>query len=77
MFIDRWRHPAALLSVLATVQLAGLALFCKGFFPYKVYLPGFADADSLPPWPDGSFASPFTEPAFDRLAVVVVDALRK
>ncbi|KAF7723136.1 major facilitator super transporter protein [Apophysomyces ossiformis] len=60
---------------LALVQLAGLTLFCKGFFPYKIYLPGFASFESAPAWPNGDRTT-LIEPEFDRLVFVVVDALR-
>ncbi|KAI8642444.1 alkaline-phosphatase-like protein [Parasitella parasitica] len=56
---------------LASIQIAGIALFCKGFFPYKIYLPGYAgkgDQFSLHEHPP--------EPEFDRLVFVVIDALR-
>ncbi|KAI9317081.1 alkaline-phosphatase-like protein [Dichotomocladium elegans] len=70
-------QPPVLLSILAVTQLVGLALFARGFFPYKVYLPGFTDASQTPPWPDGSSQEPpIIEPQFDRLIFIVIDALR-
>lgn len=59
------------LVILACIQLVGIALFCKGFFPYKIYLPGYATQDDIP----SSFSH--NEPEFDRLVFVVIDALRK
>jgi hypothetical protein len=59
------------LAILACIQLFGIALFCKGFFPYKIYLPGYATKDDLP----SSFLH--NEPEFDRLVFIVIDALRK
>ncbi|OAD03797.1 GPI7, LAS21 protein, partial [Mucor lusitanicus CBS 277.49] len=53
------------------IQIAGIALFCKGFFPYKIYLSGYAargDHFSLHEQPQ--------EPEFDRLVFVLIDALR-
>ncbi|ORZ00867.1 alkaline-phosphatase-like protein [Syncephalastrum racemosum] len=63
---------------LVIIQLIGLALFCRGFFPYKVYLPGFATEEGLPPWPDSNQPGlpPIIEPEFDRLVLIVIDALR-
>lgn len=58
--------------LLALIQIAGIALFCKGFFPYKIYLSGYAargDQFSLHEQPQ--------EPEFDRLVFVLIDALRK
>ncbi|CAO0794966.1 unnamed protein product [Mucor circinelloides] len=57
--------------ILALIQIAGIALFCKGFFPYKIYLSGYAvrsDQFSLHEQPQ--------EPEFDRLVFVLIDALR-
>lgn len=64
---------------LAIAQLVGLALFCRGFFPYKVYFPGFATENGQPPWPyqDQAGLHPIIEPEFDRLVFIVIDALRK
>ncbi|RUP15914.1 LOW QUALITY PROTEIN: alkaline-phosphatase-like protein [Jimgerdemannia flammicorona] len=64
---------------LAAVQLAGLASFASGFFPYKVYLQGFATLQTdIPPLP--ALSDPELdlrlEPQFDRLVFMLVDALR-
>lgn len=53
------------ISLLALVQLLGILCFCKGFFPYKVYLSGYATQTYQ------------QEPEFDRLVFVLIDALRK
>ncbi|KAI8967243.1 alkaline-phosphatase-like protein [Mycotypha africana] len=58
------KRKAIHLSLLACLQLLGIALFCKGFFPYKVYLSGFADEVV------------HDAPQFDRLVFVLIDALR-
>ncbi|KAI8143540.1 hypothetical protein BJV82DRAFT_610803 [Fennellomyces sp. T-0311] len=72
------QQPPILLCLLAIVQLVGLAIFARGFFPYKIYLPGFANVTSAPPWPDASETrTALIEPEFDRLVFIVVDALRK
>jgi ethanolaminephosphotransferase len=60
------------LGLLALVQILGIALFCKGFFPYKVYLPGHATRADQP-----SSVELHNEPEFDRLVFVLIDALRK
>ncbi|ORX47161.1 alkaline phosphatase-like protein [Hesseltinella vesiculosa] len=67
-------HPPRLLYLflVGVVQLVGILLFVRGFFPYKTYLPGFVSpADLLP-----SSSHPVIEPEFDRLVFVVIDALR-
>lgn len=51
-------------GILAFVQILGLLCFCKGFFPYKVYLSGYSTQQAQ-------------EPQFDRLVFVLIDALRK
>ena len=72
------QQPQFLICLLAIIQILGLALFARGFFPYKVYLSGFANVTTAPPWPDASETHPtLTEPEFDRLVFIVVDALRK
>ena len=63
------------LLMLSAVQLAALLLFCKGFFPYKTYLPGFATTADAPEILSKTANS--NEPQFDRLVFVLVDALRK
>lgn len=65
------------LLMLSAVQLAALLLFCKGFFPYKTYLPGFATTAHAPPHLHNSDTTSSMEPEFDRLVFVLVDALRK
>ncbi|KAI9287339.1 hypothetical protein BC943DRAFT_319562 [Umbelopsis sp. AD052] len=62
------------LLMLSAVQLAALLLFCKGFFPYKTYLPGFATTADAPEI--FSKTADSNEPQFDRLVFVLVDALR-
>lgn len=49
-----------------TIHLAGLLLFCMGFFPSKVVLPGYGQFSS-----DDAF-----DPQFNKVIVMVVDALR-
>lgn len=77
--LHEWRKHTASLLTLAVIQLVGLGLFAKGFFPYKVYLSGFADVSSIPPWlgDDVPAQTNLIEPEFDRLVLIVIDALRK
>lgn len=70
-------QPLVILCLLAIVQLAGIALFARGFFPYKMYLPGFTNASQTPSWPNQSRDPLIIEPEYDRLVFMVVDALRK
>lgn len=82
MFLQNQRFY---LYVLAFIQIFGLLLFVKGFFPYKTYLSGFSTPNDAPPWlrqqpskvNDDILNPPIMEPEFDRLVFVVVDALRK
>ncbi|GAA5795555.1 hypothetical protein HPULCUR_000915 [Helicostylum pulchrum] len=60
------------ITILACIQIIGIALFCKGFFPYKIYLPGYATKDDIP----SSLKDLHNEPEFDRLVFIVIDALR-
>lgn len=53
------------------LQLIGLALFTKGFFPYKSILPGRSSFDDLPV----GYERP--EAQYDRLVFILVDALRR
>ncbi|CAM9276288.1 unnamed protein product [Lampetra planeri] len=71
---------ASLCVLCAVAQLVGLALFLAGFFPVRHSLPGHADPDRLPPEPGASNVTGSTpqalEPAFGRVVLVLVDALR-
>ncbi|CAM9011025.1 unnamed protein product [Wickerhamomyces anomalus] len=50
---------------LTVLQIAGLLIFCLGFFPSKVVLKGFGQFDN------GQY-----DPQFNKIVVMVVDALR-
>ncbi|KAI7864701.1 alkaline-phosphatase-like protein [Spinellus fusiger] len=63
------------LFALGVLQLLGLSLFSKGFFPYKQQLAGYASFETAPSSPHQSSSS-FIEPEFDRLVFVLIDALR-
>ncbi|KAJ2169375.1 major facilitator super transporter protein [Coemansia sp. RSA 562] len=81
----RWVYASAL-SVLLVVELVGLGLFAKGFFPYKKSIPGFAGREDQPMDIGRGLNAPATaqhnnsgvsaEPQYDRLVLMVVDALR-
>ncbi|KAJ2343609.1 major facilitator super transporter protein, partial [Coemansia sp. RSA 2618] len=80
----RWIYAGAL-SLLLVVELAGLGLFAKGFFPYKKSIPGFAGYETQPP-DIGQMPATAQQhaldnktsaiPQYDRLVLVLVDALR-
>ncbi|KAF0642608.1 hypothetical protein FPSE5266_08630 [Fusarium pseudograminearum] len=67
-------HNGSLLRTLLLIAAnllipASIVVFALGFFPYKPFLPGLAEFESL------DFGSPPNAP-FDRLIFMVVDALR-
>lgn len=75
-----------LLALLTTLEILAVAIFSKGFFPFKTVIPGYADFDSLPSLPklvtqnnlhDGAGKGESLEPKFGRLVFMLVDALRK
>ncbi|KAJ2894070.1 major facilitator super transporter protein, partial [Coemansia aciculifera] len=78
------RRLFVLVAVLL-VELVGLGYFIKGFFPYKKSLPGFAGRQDQP-WDisqslSGDLAatsggSNAVEAQYDRLVIMLVDALR-
>ncbi|KAJ1905925.1 major facilitator super transporter protein [Coemansia sp. IMI 209127] len=71
-----WRR-LCILAVVVLVELVGLGLFVKGFFPYKRSIPGFARPQDQPP-DIGRIGALDSEiaPQYDRLVVMLVDALR-
>ncbi|KAJ2490041.1 major facilitator super transporter protein, partial [Coemansia sp. RSA 2049] len=69
-----WRRLCVLAAVVL-VELVGLGFFVKGFFPYKKSIPGFARPQDQPP-DIGRTATPDAEPQYDRLVIMLVDALR-
>lgn len=77
-FMSSIRHNLLYLFVLACIQIIGIGLFAKGFFPYKIYLSGFATQQDVPlSLADDLHKHYWQEPVFDRLAFIVIDALRK
>ena len=72
-------RESCLLIVFASIlQIIGIAIFAKGFLPYKKVLPGFA-APSVPADLRELGLEPveFPERIFDRLIFIVIDALRR
>ncbi|KAF9106324.1 major facilitator super transporter protein [Mortierella sp. AM989] len=75
-----WALFVILVASLAC-QLAGLAMFAKGFFPYKIISTEFATHDNLPPVPslsasDTRMAGVHVRPRFGKVVLMLVDALR-
>ena len=60
-------HQKYLLALANLLLPVAILVFAKGFFPYKPFLPGIATSDGLPSEP-----SPF-----DKIILMVVDALRR
>jgi ethanolamine phosphate transferase 2 subunit G len=74
----RPRWLAAALVVCSLLQLAGMAFFARGFFPYKKVLPGLAAKTTSEDYVQLGLAPLNPPPAlFDRLVFVVIDALRR
>ncbi|KAJ2786640.1 major facilitator super transporter protein [Coemansia interrupta] len=66
----------ALLAAVLAVELVGLGFFVKGFFPYKRSIPGFASVQDQPESFAGGSPQEPPAPQYDRLVVMLVDALR-
>jgi len=65
------RQSLVSILILANVLVpAAIVIFATGFFPYKPFLPGLAQHDSH------EYGEPAAAP-FDRLILMVVDALRR
>ena len=60
-------HRRYLLALANLLLPVAILLFAKGFFPYKPFLPGIATSDGLTSEP----------PPFDKVILMVVDALRR
>jgi ethanolaminephosphotransferase len=72
----RQRRLVVILSSL--LQLAGIAFFARGFFPYKKVLPGFATQHGPEEYESlGLRTINPPEKLFDRLVFIVIDALRR
>jgi ethanolaminephosphotransferase len=67
---------SVILTFLLTLQLLGLTLFLKGFFPLKKAIPGSASFLDLPTEPGSKEPGRPLPVVFDRLVVVLIDALR-
>lgn len=66
-----------LLTIANLLIPAAILIFATGFFPYKPFMPGLADYEELGwenamGWEEGSVS----QPPFDKLVFMVVDALR-
>lgn len=59
-----------LLAAANVLMLVSIIVFAAGFFPYKPYLQGLAEYETL------EFGAP-PEAPFDKLVFMVVDALRR
>lgn len=72
------RRICLVIVISSILQLIGIAIFAKGFFPYKKVLPGSATENGLEDYEEfGLVALPSAEKQFDRLVFVVIDALRR
>ncbi|KAJ2087183.1 major facilitator super transporter protein [Coemansia sp. RSA 1813] len=58
------------------VELVGLGFFVKGFFPYKKSIPGFARPQDQPPDIGRIGTLDEAVPQYDRMVIMLVDALR-
>lgn len=67
---------SVILGFFLVLQLLGLTLFLKGFFPLKKGIPGSASLLDLPPEPGSKEPAPPLPVVFDRLVFVLIDALR-
>ena len=72
------RRTWLVIVVASILQLVGIALFARGFFPYKKVLPGFAMENGPQDFLDLGL-QPVGRPQnlFDRLIFIVIDALRR
>ena|SRR5579862_2857154 len=72
------RSRCLVIFLCSILQLIGIALFARGFFPYKKVLPGFAKENTPDKYEQlGLLPAPRPEKQFDRLVFVVIDALRR
>ena len=64
--------------VSSILQLIGISIFARGFFPYKKVLPGFATRNGAEDFKHFGL-NPLDAPPklFDRLVFIVIDALRR
>ena len=64
--------------VSSILQLVGIGIFARGFFPYKKVLPGFATRNGPQDFRDFGLVALESPPRlFDRLVFIVIDALRR
>jgi len=68
----------AAIVVCSLLQLAGMAVFARGFFPYKRVLPGLAAKTTVEDYSQLGLVPAYPPPnLFDRLIFIVIDALRR
>lgn len=68
-----WRMTG-MVVLLSALQLVGLLLFCKGFLLSRVGVPLVSTANE--PVASAHFTHEPAEPPFDRVVMLIVDALR-
>ncbi|RCK60409.1 GPI ethanolamine phosphate transferase 2 [Candida viswanathii] len=68
-FASKWIVQASL----TLINLLGLIIFLRGFFPSKVVLPGYSTFEDAAKSP---FLNPRGRPQFNRFILMVVDAMR-
>ena len=72
------RELLLVIFLCSALQLAGIAVFARGFFPYKKVLPGFAAQNGAHDFIElGLEPIEPPEKLFDRLIFIVIDALRR
>jgi ethanolamine phosphate transferase 2 subunit G len=68
----------AIVLVSSILQLIGIGIFAKGFFPYKKVLSGFATKNGPQDFKEFGLIPREAAPRlFDRLVFIVIDALRR
>ena len=66
----------AFIVLLLFCQIAGLMLFLRGFFPLKKAIHGRATSKNLPPEPSSEGTGHPLPPKFERVVIMLIDALR-
>lgn len=71
------KFPHTIFVVLLVLcQLIGLVTYLQGFFPLKKAVDGKANLENLPSEPDVDGKGTSLSRKFDRLVIVLIDALR-
>lgn len=66
----------AFIVLLLFCQIVGLMLFLRGFFPLKKAIHGRATNENLPPEPSVEGTRHPLPPKFERVVIMLIDALR-